>query len=87
MNYIQLNDISELKYIIKQNFDLNFRIEYDPVEIDQRVTPLITASHFGHIEAANLLINSKLMAIDLASEPNGRVLSKFRVYSFNDCLY
>jgi ankyrin repeat protein len=74
MDYIQSNNISELKQVIKQNFDLNFKIEYDPVDVDQCVTPLITASHLGRTEVVDLLMNNKLVGINLASEPNGRVL-------------
>lgn len=86
LDAIYSNDMPGLRQMMKQGYDLNYKMEYDPIEIDQYVTPLITASYLGRIEAVNLMINNKLVDINLASEPNCKLVIHYSFHSFNGCL-
>lgn len=86
MEYIRSNEISELKQIIKLGYTLDFKIEYEAIELDLRVTPLVVASFLGRTEAVSLMIDSKMANVDLTTETTCKLYNDCRLHASNDCL-
>jgi len=68
LNIIWSNEILELKKILKQDYSFDFKIEYEPIQLDQCVTPLVVASFLGRTEAVSIMIDSKVVNVDLTTE-------------------
>lgn len=67
LKFIHDNDIKAIKDTKPHLRDLNFLEEFNELEIDSRVTPLIVASHLGKIEIVKLLLQNENIDINLGS--------------------
>ena len=71
MQYIQDNDLDELKKLKVAQKDINFLMEFPENDLDKRLTPLVLASALGRQDAVRMMLNNPSADIDLASEETG----------------
>ena len=70
---IYQNDIENIKVYKYTSKNLNYLEHYPEidVEIDTKITPLILACYLGRLDILKLLLESKTIDIDMASEESG----------------
>lgn len=86
LDFIRCNEVAELRQAIKEGYNMNFKAEYESVELDQSVTPLVVASFLGRTEIAKLLIDSKVVDINATTETTGKSCEYLSLLSSHDRL-
>ncbi|KRX04938.1 Ankyrin repeat-containing domain [Pseudocohnilembus persalinus] len=71
MQLIQHNDIQGLKNIGVRTKNMNFVEPHQEVDIDNKVTPLISAVYLGKLDVVKLLLENPTIDPDMASQESG----------------
>eukprot|EP01016_Furgasonia_blochmanni_P034527 TRINITY_DN3738_c0_g1_i7.p1 TRINITY_DN3738_c0_g1~~TRINITY_DN3738_c0_g1_i7.p1 ORF type:complete len:331 (+),score=41.70 TRINITY_DN3738_c0_g1_i7:138-1130(+) len=71
LQLIHRNELDSLKALGIRTANMNFLVEFDEVEIDTKITPLICACYFGRSDIVKMLLSNPTIDVDLATDESG----------------
>lgn len=71
MQHIFTNNLDLLRKVDFARRSLNFLIEHDDTDLDDKVTPLAAASFLGRVEIVNMILQNPMVDIDMPTESTG----------------
>ncbi|CAD8161611.1 unnamed protein product [Paramecium pentaurelia] len=72
LHLIHQNDYDTLKELGINKANINFLEQFNEIELDQKISPLICACYLGRLEIVKLLLSNCQVDVDLASVDSGQ---------------
>ncbi|CAD8083796.1 unnamed protein product [Paramecium sonneborni] len=72
LHLIHQNDYDTLKELGINKANINFLEQFNEIEVDQKISPLICACYLGRLEIVKLLLSNQQVDVDLASMDSGQ---------------
>lgn len=71
LHHIFTNNLDLLRKVDFARRNLNFLIEHDDTDLDDKVTPLAAASFLGRVEIVNMILQNPMVDIDMPTQSTG----------------